>query len=270
MKKTLITFLCCAFSFPAFSQDINKFDVLGIRTGMTENDVLNTVKTNIENSFLISKISFQAESNLPASIASMDFCYGEALPGKNREVHNNSITTPLGCKEKILSVSFTRDSSQVFRISRRENYTTNSAPSVDNVLKAVSDKYGAPTTPANTAKVSASNFFAPSNPSSAPALSGSWYMDSKGSTQTNPTCSLALMEIKTNNYYQQYPSNCSSYFNYSVNTATTNSKLAANLHITAINFQLVNSDYARILQKFRASEKIRQEQEAMKSKAVKM
>lgn len=270
MKKTLATLLCCAFSFPALSQNINKFDILGIKTGMTEKDVLNTVKNNIENSFLISKVSFQAESNLPASTASMDFCYGEPLPGKNREVHNNSITTPLGCKEKILSVSFTRDSAQVFRISRRESYTTTSAPSVEGVLKAISDKYGTPTTPANTAQVSASNFFAPSSPSSAPALSSSWYMDSKGSTQANPTCSLALMDVKTNNYYRQYPSNCSSYFNYAINATTSNSKLAANLHITAMDFQLVNNDYAKILEKFRASNRSRQENESTNNKAVKM
>ncbi len=249
--KFFIPAILASIAGTTFSQEVSNFDILGVKIGMTETEILATVK-KIENTNLLEKVKYQAQQGLPESIASVLFCYGDSIEENKIEIFKNAVKVHRGCQTKVLRVLFTRGSAKAFSIERTENYAKAIAPSVDTLTTAINSKYGMPTTP-----------------SSPGMITGSWYINDNGDTKANFTCSLMLSDIGKP-AYRQYPKTCGIYFNYNIGTQLENPKLAARFILTSFDFRLVNADYAAIQDLMNKNDKTQQENELRSSKPIKM
>lgn len=228
-----------------------RFDILGLRTGMSEQEVSAAVKQEIPNAIRTTTAKYQAEGGMKESIASVTYCFGDVISRTQKEVHNNNtVVTYRGCGSKTLTIDFTRLQAQAFKIERRETYNAMqqvSTVAMDKLAAAIKAKYGdAPADPGG---------YKPAN-----QITGRWLFDVQGAPSANARCALEVMDV-TKPAYRPYQAGCGYQFTYTAATTLENAGLAANLSMSSIDFNLVNGDYKNLMSAMGQNEKNRQEQQ---------
>jgi hypothetical protein len=115
----------------ALAQDVGKYDISGVKTGMTKEQAEAKLKAEYPNLKLTGSWSYPAQYGFPESLAQLEYCYGENY-----------------CSNRA-RIGFLPLSGKIYYIGRSEFLGNISQPEtqtpIKTLIKAFEEKYGAPT-----------------------------------------------------------------------------------------------------------------------------